>query len=195
MKPITILMGMSSSGKDAIANYLSEHYNYNKAISFTTRPPRYNEKHKVDYYFTNKNIFTDMILHKELIEYRSYNTLVDNISDIWYYGLHKEINNIDFSKQNILILDYQGCLNALQYFGIDKCEVIYIDVPDNIRKERAEQRGSFDIIEWNRRCESDKKDFKWNKIKGVVNKKFFNVDKTIDEICKEIIEWNLRKKN
>lgn len=188
MKPITILMGKSSSGKDTIANYLCKNYNYNKNISYTTRPIREGEKNGIDYYFVNKNIFTDMILHNELIEYRTYNTLVDNIPDQWYYGLHKEKNNIDFTKQNILILDYEGCLNALQYFGIDKCKVIYIDCPDNIREKRAKKRGSFDKFEWDRRCKDDNKVFNWNRINGIVDKRIINVDKTVKKVCEEIVK-------
>lgn len=187
MKPITILMGKSGSGKDTIANYLSLHYNYNKTISWTTRPPRISEEHGKDYYFTNKNTFTDMILHKEFIEYRSYKTLVNNIPDIWYYGTHKDLNNINLSKQNILILDYDGCLNALQYFGTNKCNVIYIDCPDNVREERARKRGSFDKFEWDRRNRSDNRIFNWNIIEGIVDKKIINVNKTIKEVCEEIV--------
>lgn len=188
MKPIIILMGASSSGKDTIATYLSKHYGYNRTISYTTRPMRDGEINGVDYYFVNKNIFTDMLLHKEFIEHRSYNTLFNNIPNQWFYGLHKENNNIDLSKQNILILDYTGCLNALQYFGASQCAVIYIDVPDNIREERAKKRGSFDKSEWNRRCNDDNKDFDWDKIKGIVDKKIVNVGKTIKEVCEEIIK-------
>lgn len=188
MKPILILMGASASGKDTIANYLSEHYNYNKAITWTTRPPRKGEIHGIDYYFTNKNIFTDMIIQKYFIEYRSYNTLVNNIPDIWYYGLHKEINNIDLSKLNILILDYEGCINALKYFGIDKCYVVFIDCPDKIREERAKKRGSFSQEEWNRRCKDDAKVFNWNKIKGIVDKRIVNINKSPKGLCLEIIK-------
>lgn len=187
MKPILILMGASASGKDTIANYLSEHYKYNKAITWTTRTKRYGEQNGIDYYFTNKNIFTDMILHKELIEYRTYNTLFNNIPETIYYGTHKEINNIDLYKKNVLILDYQGCLSVLQYFGVDKCYVVFIDCPDKIREERAKKRGSFSQEEWNRRCKDDAKDFNWNKIKGIVDKRIINVDKKIEEICEEII--------
>lgn len=188
MKSIIILLGKSASGKDTVANYLCDKYNYNKIITWTTRKPRNNEKNGIDYYFTNKNIFTDMILHKELIEYRTYNTLFNNIPETIYYGTHKEINNIDLYKKNVLILDYQGCLSALQYFGVDKCYVVFIDCPDKIREERAKKRGSFSQEEWNRRCKDDAKNFNWNKIKGIVDKKIINVDKTVKEVCEEIIK-------
>lgn len=187
MKSIIILLGKSASGKDTVANYLCDKYNYNKIITWTTRKPRNNEKNGIDYYFTNKNIFTDMILHKELIEYRIYNTLFNNIPETIYYGLHKENNNIDLSKKNVLILDYKGCLNSLQYFGASQCKVVYIDCPDDIREQRARKRGSFDKSEWDRRIKADNKDFNWNKIKGIVDKKIVNVNKTIKEACEEIV--------
>lgn len=186
-KNIIILMGKTASGKSSIAKYLSKNYNYNLAVLWTSRPKRDNEQNGIDYYFTNKNIFTDKILRGDFIEYRKYNTLVNNIKDIWYYGLEKENNNIDLSKNNVLILTYDGALKALQYFGSCRCKIIYIDVPNNIIKQRAKQRCDYDTIEFKRRIKADNKDFSWNKIKGIVDKKIINVNKTIKEICEEIV--------
>lgn len=186
-KSITILMGKTNSGKSSIAQYLVEHYNYNNAITYTSRPKRANEINGIDYYFVNKNIFTDMILQKQFIEHRQYHTLVNNKPDTWYYGLAKERNNIDLSLNNVLILTYDGTLKAIQYFGLDKCNVIYIDVPEETLIQRAKQRCDYDEIEFKRRLKADNKDFNWNKIKDIVNKKIINVNKTLDEVCKEII--------
>lgn len=190
MKNILILLGKSNSGKSTIVKYLIEHYNFNNAITYTSRPKRSNEVNGIDYYFVNKNIFTDKILHGEFIEYQTYNTLVNNVSDIWYYGLHKENNNIDLSKNNILILTYNGALKVLQYFGVQNCEIIYIYSPNSILEERAKQRCDYDEYEFKRRIKQDNKDFNWNKIKGIVDKKIVNVDKTIEEICEEIVNEN-----
>lgn len=188
MKPLLIIMGKSNSGKSTIAKYLIDHYGFNNAITYTSRPKRDNEINGVDYYFVNKNIFTDKILKGDFIEYRKYNTLVDNVKDVWFYGLEKENNNIDFTKNNVLILTYDGALKALQYFGSSKCEVVYIDVPNEILEERAKQRCDYNKYEFKRRMKADNKDFNWDKIKGIVDKKIINVDKTIEEVCSEIIK-------
>lgn len=188
MKPILILMGKTNSGKSTIAKHLIDHYKFNNVITYTSRPKRDNEINGVDYYFVNKNIFTDKILKGDFIEYRKYNTLVDNVKNVWFYGLEKENNNIDLSKNNVLILTYDGALKVLQYFGYSKCEVVYIDVPNEILEKRAKQRCDYDPIEFKRRIKADNKDFNWNKIKGIVDKKIINVDKTIEEVCEEIID-------
>lgn len=190
MKPLLIIMGKSNSGKSSIAKYLIEHHGFNNAITYTSRPKRDNEINGVDYYFVNKNIFTDKILQGEFIEYRKYNTLVDNISQVWYYGLHKENNNIDLSKNNVLILTYDGALKALQYFGVQNCEIIYIYSPNSILEERAKQRCDYNEHEFKRRLKADNEDFNWNKIKGIVDKKIINVDKTIEKVCEEIVNEN-----
>lgn len=187
MKPILIIMGKSNSGKSTIAKYLIDNYGFNNAITYTSRPKRDNEANGVDYYFINKNIFTDKILKGEFIEYRKYNTLVNNVKDTWFYGLHKENNNINLSKNNVLILTYDGALKALQYFGSSKCEVVYIDVPNEILEERAKQRCDYNEHEFKRRLKADNEDFNWNKIKGIVDKRIINVDKTVKKACEEII--------
>ena len=188
MKPITILLGKSASGKTTIANYLIKKYGYNKIIEWTTRPIRKDEKNGIDYYFVNKNIFSDEIIQNYFIEYRIYNTLKNNKPDQWYYGLHKKQNNISLLKQNILITTYDACIKILNYFGKNNCEIIYIDVPNKIRLERAKKRNSYDEKEFLRRMKADDKDFNWNKIKGIVDKKIINVGKTLEEICKEIVK-------
>ena len=187
MKPILILMGKTNSGKSTIAKYLIDNCGFNNVITYTSRPKRDNETNEVDYYFVNKNIFTDKILKGDFIEYRKYNALVDNVKDVWYYGLEKENNNIDLSKNNVLILTYDGALKALQYFGVQNCEIIYIYSPSSILEERAKQRCDYNEHEFKRRFKADNEDFNWNKIKGIVDKKIVNVNKTIKEICEEII--------
>lgn len=188
MKPITIIMGKSNSGKSTIAKYLIDNYNFNNAITYTSRPKRDNEANGIDYYFVNKNIFTDKIICGDFIEYRTYNTLVDNVPNIWYYGLDKNNNNIDLSKNNILILTYEGALKVLQYFGASQCEIIYIDSPEEIIEKRAKNRCDYNEYEFKRRIDQDNKDFDWDKIKGIVDKKIVNVDKTVKEVCEEIID-------
>ena len=187
-KPITIIMGKSGVGKDTILNELVEKHGYNRGITWTTRPMRTGEQNGKDYFFTNKHTFTDMIIQGDFIEYKTYNTLVDNKKDTWYYGLNKEINGLDLSKNNVLILTYEGALKALQYFGSRNCKVIYLSCKDNIRKERAIKRGSFDSTEWERRLESDKIDFNWNIIKGIVDEVYYTDVEKVSDICKSIVE-------
>lgn len=169
---LIILCGKSGSGKDTIQTKL-ERYGYIRLVSYTTRPIRENEKNGVDYNYVSKDEFLKMMQNNQLIEWRSYDTLVNGIPDTWYYGLKK--TNLCRYNSYVVILDIEGAKEAVKYYGKDKCFIAYIDAPDDIRKERALQRGSFDETEWNRRLEDDSIKFSDNKLDGFVDTKITNV--------------------
>ena len=185
-KQITILCGKSSSGKDSILRKLVSDYDYLPIISVTSRPIRISEKDGIDYLFETKENFLKLIKNDRLIEYRTYNTLVNGVSDIWYYGLPKYV--LDDNKKYVVILDIQGTKDFITYYGKDKCEVIYVDCPSEIRKERAMKRGSFDLTEWKRRSKCDEVDFSEDKRIGVVDRVVQNWDISLDDVVKEIVE-------
>jgi len=93
---VVVICGFSSSGKDSITKYISDNYKYEMVISHTSRPIRPNESEENPYYFISKKQFEDMITQNEFIECRKYNTLLQGVEDIWYYGVSK--NSIDFIK-------------------------------------------------------------------------------------------------
>ena len=105
-KQITILVGQSASGKDAILRKLVSDYEYLPIISVTSRPIRVNEKDGVDYLFESKETFLKLIKNNRLIEYRTYNTLANGVRDVRYYGLIKHI--LDDNNKYVVILDIQG---------------------------------------------------------------------------------------
>lgn len=184
-KQITILCGQSASGKDSILRKLVSDYDYLPIISVTSRPMRIGEKDGVDYLFETKENFLKLIKNDGLIEYRIYNTLLNGVSDCWYYGLIKHI--LDDNKKYVVILDIQGTKDFISYYGKDKCEVIYVDCPSEIRKERAMKRGSFDLTEWKRRSEADEIDFSEDKRVGVVDREVQNWGISLDDVVKEIV--------
>ncbi len=152
---ILILVGKSASGKDTIQKELVEKYGYSPIVSTTTRPIREGEKEGVNYFYTSRDEFQKRIDEGKFLEYRSYNTLVNGKPDTWFYGTEK----LDLHDKNVVVLDPIGASIFADYYGADNCYVAYIDVPDDIRKERAMRRGSFDEIEWQRRLETDAIDF------------------------------------
>ena len=82
---IVILIGKSASGKDTIARKLVEvgpKGFFTKLVGTTTRPIRENERDGVDYNFISKDEFLQLINNDMLLEYRAYNTLVDNKPEI-----------------------------------------------------------------------------------------------------------------
>ena len=188
-KNILILCGMSRSGKDSILRKLVSDYDYLPLISCTTRKMRENEVDGKDYWFIDNWAFKSMIENNRLIEYRSYNTLVNGIKDIWFYGLSKsELDRIYPNQKYVVILDIQGTQSLLDYYGKNKCEVIYVDCPSEVRKERAMKRGSFDLTEWERRSKCDEVDFSEDKRIGVVDREVQNWGISLDDVVKEIVE-------
>lgn len=158
---IVILCGKSSSGKDTIARMLEKDHGYNFVISTTTRPIRPGESEKNPYYFVDNLDFQKLIENEELIEYREYNTLVNNVPDIWYYGVEKK--EIDPNKKYVVVLDIVG-LREFKKVYHNKVVSFFINANDEIRKERCISRGDFNESEWNRRVEDDRKVFSYEVI-------------------------------
>ena len=183
---IKVIMGASASGKNYIEERLVKNYGYNRILSTTSRPMRDGEVEGREYYFVDKTTFLDMIRLGELIEYRTYHTLVDNIPDTWYYGLSKQ--QFDDDKNYVVILDVQGCRDFIDYVGEDNVEVYYIYCNYMIRTERAMSRGGFNLAEWNRRLGDDAKVFSKDNMVGIDYKRIVNQNKSIDEVIKEIME-------
>lgn len=181
---IAILCGKSGSGKDYISKRMISDYGYIPIVSWTSRPIRENETDGVEYNFCSKREFEYMIENDKLIEYRKYNTLYNGVEDVWFYGLIKE--EFDKDKDYIVILDLNGTESFMNYVGEDNCTVFYIDCDDEVRTDRAKQRGSFDETEWNRRLKADAKDFSFDKIRNVADFIIYNNNESIELITEQI---------
>ena len=186
-KNVVVLCGVSGSGKNYISDSLVPSYNFNPLISHTTRPIRPNETNGIDYHFVSQSDFLNMIDDGYFIEYRTYNTLVDNVPATWYYGLSKQ--KLDQNKQYVVILDIQGTRDFIKWYGADKCNVVLITCDANIRRERAITRGGYNECEFNRRLDDDAKIFSISKIDDIIDLIIENDGQTdIKEICDFIID-------
>lgn len=178
---VIILCGKSCAGKDTTRAEL-EKYGFKNIVSYTSRPMRENEVDGIDYHFVNRSLFENMIAKEQMIEYRIYNTLVENIPDKWYYGLKKD--KLNPSERYIVILDLDGVENFIKYYGKENCFVVYMCCPKSERKRRAIERGSFDNTEWNRRLSADDKDFKAKKLNKFTDFTVVNMSDDIEDIPK-----------
>lgn len=168
---LIVICGFSSAGKDSLTKYIADNYNYKMVISHTSRPIRPNESEENPYYFITRQQFEEMLSSNKFIECRTYNTLVNNIPDIWYYGVHKD--SIDLSKNSYaVVLDMLGLIEFKKYYK-DNIVSFFINVDEPTRKQRCINRKDFDEVEWNRRYEDDKRNF----TEEVINKE---VDYVID---------------
>ena len=179
---IIVVCGFSASGKDSICKYISNKLNYKTIISHTSRPMRPNESEGNPYYFISKQQFEEMITNDKFIEYRTYNTLLNNNPDTWYYGVHK--NSIDLAKHNyIVVLDIWG-LQQFKKFYKDNIVLFFINVDEPTRRQRCISRNDFNTTEWDRRYEDDKEVF----TPKVINKEAdyvienYDFDKCVNEI-------------
>lgn len=178
---ILVLVGKSSSGKDTLMKELVNNNIFAGVISTTSRPIREKELNNIDYYFTSTDEFINKIENNEFIEYRMYDTKLNDINEIWYYGTEKK--SIDCSVNSVLVLDVNGLKSIRKYFPNESIIGIYLHCPLNLRTERAKNRGSFCEIEWNRRIQTDKIDFEnvYTEVDYVLNG-----TKSVKELAQEV---------
>lgn len=182
-----ILCGKSGSGKDTIARCILGKYPESaiSLVSDTSRPMREGEVDGREYNFSSKKQFLKGIEDGNFIEYRSYNTLVGGVPDEWFYGT-KKFEKVGDDNLLVAIKDLKGAKVLKDYceeIG-ERCECILVEVPDNVREERAKKRGSFNQTEWDRRLLADAKDFSEEVQAGVVDNVVSNDgSKSVEEIA------------
>jgi guanylate kinase len=157
---IYLFIGKSGSGKDyMLKQMLKNKPNVKPMVSVTTRPPRVGEENGVDYHFVSDEIFDHMLERNAFVEHREYDTEFG----IWKYATLRKPNATveDYAG----IVDVQGAMDIINSYAPSvKVQVFYVFAPDDVRLERAKERGSFDLGEWNRRFEKDKVDFSDDKL-------------------------------
>ena len=153
---VLVLVGKSASGKGTIQKELVDYWNYSPIISTTSRPMRIGEAEGVNYHYISKEEFEKKIENNEMLEYRSYDTSVNGVPDVWYYGTSKQ----ELTGEHVVVLDPKGAKAFVDHYGKDNCTVAYIYAPLKVREERAMRRGSFDENEWMNRAKADDRDFK-----------------------------------
>ena len=185
---LTILIGMSASGKDAILRELVANHGFREIVTTTTRPMRKGEVNGKDYNFISRKEFEKGISEGRFFEYRSYNTIWNGKEDVWYYGTPKMQLNPE--QDYVAIVDVQGAKDYVSYFGKYDCFVVQVNA-EEVRTKRAKKRGSFDKDEWERRLAADRLAFSAENTTQTnsfaVNYSVANEgDKTVAEIAERI---------
>ena len=140
-----ILVGKAASGKDHLRKRF-ENRGFKYAVSYTTRPPRPGEINGVDYLFISEEKFVDMIEKGEWYEWVSFNG--------WKYGTSRK----QFDEDDLFIMT-PGGIAHIKEDDRRKSFIIYLDVSQERRKARLEQRiMPGDSVE--RRIIADEEDFK-----------------------------------
>ena len=144
-----LIVGPAASGKDWLQQRFIEK-GYVPLIQYTTRPMRPTETGS-EYHFISQKLMGKMIREMKFLSVKNFKT--------WWYGFVKE----DFEKCNVGIVSI-GNINELKYNYpnlLDMCEIIYLDIPKEVRIKRLSSRyegGNVDdTIE--RRVAADEVDF------------------------------------
>jgi len=199
---ILIISSPSGVGKTTIAKHL-EQFNFERVVTYTSRPKRPIEIENVDYCFVTKEKFDELIKKDFFIEY----SFVHNN----YYGVSKESLNSN-SKHKILTIDIQGAAkikkimpSAITIFllppsfdewmnRIKKTERNNIDIRLNNAIKELDEAYSFEYVIINHSIEQTV-----DKIKSIVlceemkHKK--NIEKLINDLKEKVKTYNTQEEH
>ena len=141
---VVIFSAPSGSGKSTLVHFLMEQdSSFGFSVSATSRPPRGEEKHGVDYYFFTPDEFRARIAADEFVEY-------EEVYPGRFYGTLKSQVEHQLEVQNILFdVDVKGGCSLKKYYG-ERALFIFVQAPSiDVLRERLIGRGdtSMDEIE------------------------------------------------
>lgn len=135
---VIIFSAPSGAGKSTVVNHLLKlHPELEFSISATSRAPRGEEKHGVEYYFFTSDEFRSMIAEDKFVEYEEV------YSGSFYGTLRSEVERI-WAKGHVIIfdIDVQGGVNLKRIFG-EQAFSIFIQAPSvEILRERLVGRNT-----------------------------------------------------
>lgn len=138
MSKLIVFSAPSGSGKSTIINYLlTQDLGLEFSISATSRQPRGEEQHGVEYYFLSPDEFRERIAKGDFLEYEEVYT------DRFYGTLKSEVGRIS-EKGNLVIFDVDvvgGC-NIKDYYK-EKALSIFVEPPSiEELRDRLIKRGT-----------------------------------------------------
>jgi len=181
---VIIFSAPSGSGKSTIINHLlGLHPEFEFSVSATSRQPRGEEKHGVEYYFFTAEQFRELIEKDSFVEYeevyhdRFYGTLKSEVERIW-------------AKGNIIVfdVDVKGGVNLKKYFG-DMALSVLIKAPSvEVLRQRLISRGTDSIEAIQERVDKAASElefaegkFDYALVNDELQKAFDCIDKVVDD--------------
>mgnify|MGYP006333443921 CR=1 FL=1 len=135
---VIIFSAPSGAGKSTVVNHLlGLHPELEFSISATSRAPRGQEQHGVEYYFFSAEEFRSMIAEDKFVEYEEV------YAGSFYGTLRSEVERI-WAKGHVIIfdIDVQGGVNLKRIFG-DQAFSVFIQAPSvEILRERLIKRNT-----------------------------------------------------
>ena len=178
-----VISGKSATGKDTVVTELVNNYDYNKLITYTTRPMREGERDGIDYHFITVEDFLKKYIDGFFLEVKYFTTQ----SGIWFYGSSIE-DYREADDKTLVILTPDGVRKLsernIPYKGF------LIDISDEEIKRRQKLRGDMSTpekaAEAERRFKQDKIDFDSMHNYELYNFKVGDDDITPQELAKHI---------
>ena len=139
-----IVSAPSGSGKTTLLQHLLRSFKDLKfSVSFTTRPPRQGEQEGVDYFFTDRSTFLNMVDRGEFLEWAEFNGHL--------YGTGRDFvqRQLDAGKDVILDIDVQGARQVKS--KIADATAIFVLPPSFAELERRLKARNFESADVIRR--------------------------------------------
>lgn len=130
-----VISGPSGAGKGTLVKEVLPMFdNLSLSISMTTRLPRNNEEHGVNYFFVEREKFQNLIHEEAFLEYATYNGN--------YYGTPKGFvwQQLDVGQDIILEIDVQGAMQIKANCPSQTVQIFILPPSQADLKHRLEQR-------------------------------------------------------
>ncbi len=131
-----IVSAPSGAGKTTLIRYILKRIpSLSYSISHTTRPPRKNEKHGMDYFFISQSEFKKKISRNYWLEWAQVHH--------HYYGTSKKFvkSNLENGKSLILDIDIQGARQIMES-NLDIISIFIMPPSFDSLSERLKARGT-----------------------------------------------------
>jgi guanylate kinase len=135
MSKVIIFSAPSGSGKSTIINYLmQQNLNLHFSVSATSRPPRGQEQHGVEYFFLTPDEFRKHIENGDFLEYEEV------YKDRYYGTLSTQVDSQLERGENVVCdVDVLGGINIKRQYG-DRALSLFIQ-PPSIEELRRRLEG------------------------------------------------------
>jgi len=138
MGKVIIFSAPSGAGKSTVVNHLlGLHPEFEFSVSATSRAPRGQEQHGVEYYFINPEEFRKLISEDAFVEYEEV------YQDKFYGTLKSEVERI-WAKGHVIIfdVDVKGGYNLKKYFGEQALSILICPPSLEVLRDRLIGRAT-----------------------------------------------------
>ncbi len=172
---MVILSSPSGVGKTTLTKKIQQKYrNFKISVSHTTRAPRSNEVHGVDYFFVSKEKFQELINNEEFYEYAK---IFEN-----YYGtLKRNVDNTILKNDIIFDIDWQGTKQLSKFKSLKLIKIYLITENKDELKKRLIKRNQNSKEEIDKRFKSFDEDIvHWKDYDYII------INKNLDNCFKQL---------